>query len=102
MNGGAWYFDCALDFTPSFETKLKKSREDVSEYGIEMLDLHGIENVNEKTKAKERRLEHDRKKALTVKEAEDKAEKKAKEAAEVTGEVHQEGQEEDGPPIARG
>ena len=51
LNGGAWYLDCALGFTPSFETEVKKSREDVSESGIEMLDLHGIEDENEMAKA---------------------------------------------------
>ena len=56
-----------------------KSREDVSESGIEMLDLHGIEDENKRAKAIKRRLEDDRKKALRVKEAEDKADKKEQE-----------------------
>ena len=47
LTGGGRYLDCAPSFTPSFETKLRKSREDVGEYGIEMVDLHGIEDENE-------------------------------------------------------
>jgi hypothetical protein len=65
LTGGAWYLDCAPSFTPPFETELRKSREDVGKFGIEMLDLQGIEE--------------DRKKALGVKEAEERADKKKRE-----------------------
>ena len=34
LTGGAWYLDCSPSFTPSFETELRKSREDVGESGI--------------------------------------------------------------------
>src|ERR1700737_4422593 len=54
LTGGAWYLDCALSFTPSFETELRKSREAVGESGIEMVDLQAIEDVNERAKAMKR------------------------------------------------
>ena len=79
LTGGAWYLDCAPSFTPSFETELKKSREDVGESGIEMVDLQGIEDENERAKAMKRRIEEDRKKALRVKEAEERADQKERE-----------------------
>jgi hypothetical protein len=82
LNGGAWYLDCAPSFTPHFETELRKSREDVSESGIEMLDLQRIEDENERAKAMKRRIEEDRKKALRVKEAEEKADQKEREKLE--------------------
>ena len=73
---GGWYLDCAPSFTPSFETELRKSREAVGESGVEMVDLQGIEDEHERAKALARRLEEDRKKALRVKEAEEKAAQK--------------------------
>ena len=73
LTGGGWYLDCAPSFTPSFETKLRKSREAVGESGVEMIDLQGIEDEHERAKALSRHLEEDRKKALRVKEAEEKA-----------------------------
>ena len=79
LNGGAWYFDCTRSFTPPFETELRKSREDVGESGIEMLDLQGIEDENERAKAMKRRIEEDRKKTLRVNEAEEKADQKERE-----------------------
>ena len=79
LTGGAWYLDCAPSFTPSFETELKKSREAVGESGIEMVDLQGIEDENERAKAMKRRIEEDRKKALRVKEAEERADQKERE-----------------------
>jgi hypothetical protein len=79
LNGGVWYLDCAPSFTPHFETELRKSREDVSESGIEMLDLQRIEDENERAKAMKRRIEEDRKKALRVKEAEERADQKERE-----------------------
>jgi hypothetical protein len=71
--GGGWYLDCAPSFTPSFETELRKSRDAVGESGVEMVDLQGIEDEQERAKALSRRLEEDRKKTLRVKEAEEKA-----------------------------
>ena len=79
LNGGGWYLDCAPSFTPPFETELRKSREDVGESGIEMLDLQCIEDENERAKAMKRRIEEDRKKALRVKEAEERADQKERE-----------------------
>ena len=79
LTGGAWYLDCAPSFTPPFETELRKSREDASESGIEMLDLQGIIDENERAKALKRYIEEDRKKALRVKEAEERAEQKERE-----------------------
>ena len=79
LTGGAWYLDCALSFTPSFETELRKSREAVGESGIEMVDLQAIEDENERAKAMKRRIEEDRKKALRVKEAEERADQKERE-----------------------
>ena len=76
LTGGGWYLDCAPSFTPSFETELRKSREAVGESGVEMVDLQGIEDEHERAKALSRRLEDDRKKALRVKEAEEKAAQK--------------------------
>jgi hypothetical protein len=82
LTGGAWYLECAPSFTPSFETELRKSRENVGESGIEMLDLQGIEDENERARAMKRRIEEDRKKALKVKEAEEKADQKEREKLE--------------------
>ena len=48
LTDDAWYLDCVQNFIPSFETEFKKSREDVGESGIEMLDLQGIEDENER------------------------------------------------------
>jgi hypothetical protein len=79
LTGGAWYLDCSPSFTPSFEIELRKLREDVGESGIEMLDLQGILDENERAKAMKRRIEEDRKKALRVKEAEEKADQKERE-----------------------
>jgi hypothetical protein len=79
LAGGAWYLDCAAGFTPVFETDLRKSREDVGDNGIEMLDLQSIEDENERAKAMKRRIEEDRKKALRVKEAEERADQKERE-----------------------
>ena len=79
---GAWYLDCAPSFTHSFETELRKSREDVGESGNEMLDLQCIEDENERAKAMKRRIDEDRKKALRVKEAEERADKKEREKLE--------------------
>jgi sRNA-binding protein len=44
-----------------------------------MLDLQGILDENERAKTMKRRIEEDRKKALRVKEAEEKADKKERE-----------------------
>ena len=79
LTGGAWYLDCAPSYTPSFESELRKSREALDESGIEMVDLQGIEDHNERAKAMKRRLEEDRKKALKVKEAEERADQREKE-----------------------
>jgi hypothetical protein len=38
-------------FTPSFDTKLRKSKEVVGESGIEMVDVHYIEDENVRPKA---------------------------------------------------
>ena len=76
LTGGGWYLDCAPSFTPSFETELRKSWDAVGEFGVEMVDLQGIEDEHERAKALSRRLEEDRKKALKVKEAEEKAAQK--------------------------
>jgi hypothetical protein len=50
--------------------KLKKSREAIGESGEEMEDLKGIEDDNDRAKARKRRIEEDRKKTLQVKETE--------------------------------
>jgi len=84
LAGGIWYLDCAASFTPIFETELRKSREDVGDTGIEMLDLHAIEDENERAKAMKRPFEEDRKKALRVKEAEERVDKKEREKVEKT------------------
>ena len=76
LTGCGWYLDCAPSFTPSFETELRKSRDAVGESGVEMVDLQAIEDEHERAKALSRRLEEDRKKALRVKEAEEKAAQK--------------------------
>ena len=79
LTGGVWYLDCAPSFTPSFETELRKPRDDISQSGIEMLDLQGIEDENERAKAMKRRIEEDIKKTLRVKEAEEKTNQKERE-----------------------
>jgi hypothetical protein len=79
LTGGAWYFDCTPSFTPSFKTELRKSREAVGESGVEMIDLQGIVDEDERAKAMKRRFEEDRKKAQRVKEAEEKADQKERE-----------------------
>jgi hypothetical protein len=76
LTGGGWYLDCAPSFTLSFETELRKSREAVGESGVEMVDLHGIENEHERAKALSQRLEEDRKKGLRVKETDEKTAQK--------------------------
>lgn len=76
---GAWYLDCGTAYTPPSEVELKKSREAIGESGEEMLDLNSIEDENAREKAMRKRLESDRKKALKVKEAEEKAQQKEKE-----------------------
>jgi hypothetical protein len=73
LSSGAWYLDCATHYTPPFEMKLRKSREAIGESGEEMEDLKGIQDNNDRAKALKRRIEEDRKKALKVKEAEEKA-----------------------------
>ena len=79
LTGGAWYLDCSPSYTPSFEIELRKSRDAVGESGIEMVDLQGIEDENERAKAITRRIEEDRKKALRVKEAEERADQRERE-----------------------
>ena len=86
LTGGAWYLDCAPGFTPSFETELRKSREDIGESGIEMMDLQGIEDETERARAMKRRIEDDRKKAMRVKEAEERADQKEREKLEKSNE----------------
>ena len=76
LTAGAWYLDCVPSFTPSFEIELRRSRDAIGESGIEMVDLIGIEDEEERAKALKRRLEEDRKKAQKVREAEQKAEQK--------------------------
>jgi len=76
LAAGAWYLECIPSYTPSFEIELRKSREAIGESGIEMVDLAGIEDETERAKAIKRRIEEDRKKALKVKEAEEKAQQK--------------------------
>ena len=71
--GGAWYLNYAPSFTSSFETELRESRKVVRESGIEMVDLQGIEDENERAKAMKRRVEQNRKKTLRVKKAEETA-----------------------------
>ena len=79
LTGGAWYLDCSPSYTPSFEIELRKSRDAVGESGIEMVDLQGIEDENERAKAMTRRIEEDRKKALRVKEVEERADQRDRE-----------------------
>ena len=79
LTGGAWYLDCGPSYTPSFETELRLSREVIGESAIEMVDLQGIEDENERAKAMKRRIEEDRKKAQRVKEAEERANQKERE-----------------------
>jgi DNA-binding transcriptional regulator GbsR (MarR family) len=79
LTGGAWYLDCPPSFIPSFETGLRKSREVVGESEIEMLDLQGIEDENEKAKEIKRCIKEDLKKAMRVKEAEERADQKKRE-----------------------
>ena len=67
LTGGAWYLDCPPNFTPSFEIELRKSREAIGEFAIEMVDLECIEDENERAKTIKRRIEEDRKKSLRVK-----------------------------------
>ena len=76
LTGCGWYLDCVPTFIPPFETELRKSREAVGESGVEMVDLQGIDDEHERAKALARRLEEDRKKALKIKEAEEKAAQK--------------------------
>ena len=76
LTGGGWYLDCALTFTPTFETELRKSREAVGESGADMVDLQGIEDEKVRAKAISRRLAEDKKKTLKVKKAEEKAAQK--------------------------
>ena len=76
LTRSGWYLDCAPSFTPSFETELRKSRKAVGEFGVEMIDLQGIEDEHEREKALSRCLEEDRKKALRVQEVEEKAAQK--------------------------
>ena len=68
ITGGVWYLDCAPSFTTSLEIEFRKSKEDVSESGIEMLDLRGKGNE----------MTHQRrpKKTMRVKEVEEKADQK--------------------------
>ena len=73
LASGAWYLDCATHYTPPFEMELRKSCEALVESGEDMDDLKGIQDDNERAKALKRRIEEDRKKALKVKEAEEKA-----------------------------
>jgi hypothetical protein len=82
LTGGAWYLDCAPSFTPSFESELRKSREAICESGLEMVDLQCIEDENERAKAMKRRIEEDRKKALRVREAEERADQREREKLE--------------------
>ena len=73
LTGGGWYLDCSPSFTPPFESELRKLREAVGESVVDMIDLQGIQDENERAKALSRRLEEDRKKSLRVKELEEKA-----------------------------
>ena len=75
----AWHLDCAPSYTPLFEIELRKSRDAVGESGIEMVDLHGIEDENYIAKAMTRRIKEDRKKTVRVKEAEERAEQRERE-----------------------
>ena len=79
LTGGAWYLDCVPSFTPSFETKLRKSREAIGESGMEMVDLQCIEDENERENAMKRRIKEDQKKTQRVKKAEERADKKERE-----------------------
>ena len=51
----------------------------VGESGIEMVDLQGIEDENERAKAMTRCIEDDRKKMLRIKEAEERADQRERE-----------------------
>jgi hypothetical protein len=84
LASGAWYLDCATHYTPLFEMELRKSREAIGESGEEMEELKGIQDDNGRAKALKRRIEEDRKKALKVKEAEEKAHLKELERQEKT------------------
>ena len=66
LTSGAWYLDCTTHYTIPFEMELRKSCEAIRESGEDMDDL------NERAKALKRRIEEDRKKALKVKETEEK------------------------------
>jgi hypothetical protein len=83
LAGGAWYLDCSAGFTPAFETELRRSREDVGDIGIEMLDLQAIKDDNERAKAVKRRIEEDRKKALRAKAVKRRIEEDRKKAQRV-------------------
>lgn len=76
LTGCGWYLDCHPSYTPPFEIELRKSRESVELSGVEMIDLQCIEDEEERAKALSRRLEENKKKALRVKEAEEKAARK--------------------------
>ena len=56
--------------------KVNSGNQAVGEFGIEMVDLQGIEDEHERAKTLSRRLEEDKKKALRMKEIEDKAARK--------------------------
>ena len=59
-----------------------------------MVDLAGIEDENERAKAPKRRSEEDRKKALMLKEAEEKAQlKEVEKQQKANGEVLKKGEE---------
>jgi hypothetical protein len=53
--------------------ELRKSRDAIEESGEEMQDLKSIEDDNDRVKALKRWIEEDRKKALKVKKAKEKA-----------------------------
>ena len=74
------------------------SREVVGMSKIEMVDLQGVEDENERAKAMKQCIEDDQKKTLRVNEVEERADHKEGEGHEVTGKVHQEGQKEYEPP----
>jgi hypothetical protein len=64
--------------------ELRKSREAIGESGEEMEDLKGIQDDNDRAKAFKRQIEEDRKKAIKVKEAEEKTYLKELERQEKT------------------
>lgn len=76
LNAGAWYLDCGTTFTPLHEVELKQSREALDDSAVDMIDLEAIEDTEARERAVKKRLESDRKKALKVKEAEEKATQK--------------------------